>query len=370
MRKLRIGVNALYLIPGGVGGTEIYLRSLLAALAAIDQRHEYIIFTNRETGPDLVPEAPNFRNAATGVRASNRPIRLLWEQVRLPGAGLREGLDVLFNPGFTSPMFCRYPGATVFHDLQHLRHPKYFRFWERPFWNRFLEQSARTSDLLIAVSQQTAEDLDYFYDGVGKKTRVIHHGVDERLFGIGWEPSPADPFLLCVSTLHPHKNIRRLVRVFGEFHRQRPGWRLVLAGVRGYDARPVERLVVKLGLAESIRITGWIPRDELYELYRKAHAFVYPSTFEGFGMLVLEALAAGVPTCCSDIPPLREVAGEMVVFFDPASDNDLLGALKKVTGDEDLRERLGREGRERARGFSWTECARATLKALEEASEY
>ena len=81
---MRIGVNALYLIPGGVGGTEIYLRSLLTALAEIDHHNQYFVFTNRETGADLVPVQANFTHVPQAVRAVNRPFRLLWEQTVLP----------------------------------------------------------------------------------------------------------------------------------------------------------------------------------------------------------------------------------------------------------------------------------------------
>src|SRR5579863_6791650 len=100
-RPLRIGVNALYLIPGGVGGTEIYLRSLLTALAGIDSANQYFVFTNRETGPDLVPKASNFTAVPQPVRAVSRPMRILWEQTGLPLAIARRALDVMFNPGFT-----------------------------------------------------------------------------------------------------------------------------------------------------------------------------------------------------------------------------------------------------------------------------
>src|SRR6266853_5122715 len=106
---MRIGVNALYMIPGRVGGTEIYLRNLLAALARVDATNEYVVFTNRETGRDLVPEVANFTWAPLGVRASFRPSRILFEQFRLPVAVRKHRLHVLLNPGFTSPYFCRCP---------------------------------------------------------------------------------------------------------------------------------------------------------------------------------------------------------------------------------------------------------------------
>ncbi len=117
-----VGVNALYLIPGGVGGTEIYLRNLLRALAAIDHANQYVVFTNRETGPDLVP--PSFTHAPLPVNATNRPARLLYEQTGLAMEARRRRIDVMFNPGFTAPAFPGCPNVTVFHDLQHKRHPR------------------------------------------------------------------------------------------------------------------------------------------------------------------------------------------------------------------------------------------------------
>ncbi|HXJ40451.1 MAG TPA: hypothetical protein VNH18_14310, partial [Bryobacteraceae bacterium] len=150
IRSLRIGVNASYLIPGRVGGTEIYLRSLMAALAEIDSANQYVVFTNRETGPDLVPAAENFTCVQTSIHASFRPTRILWEQTGLPVAVARHGLDVLFNPGFTSPMLCPCASVTVFHDLQHKRRAELFRRFDLPFWRILLYASAHLSTRLLA----------------------------------------------------------------------------------------------------------------------------------------------------------------------------------------------------------------------------
>ena len=108
----RIGVNALYLIPGGVGGTEIYLRELLGALAEIDSTNQYFVFTNLETGADLVPRQGNFFWKPHAIRASFRPGRILWEQIALPLEAVRCRLDVLFNPGFTAPILAPCRQAT------------------------------------------------------------------------------------------------------------------------------------------------------------------------------------------------------------------------------------------------------------------
>lgn len=363
MTSLRIGVNALYLIPGGVGGTEVYLRSLLDGLARVDRNNEYVVFVNRETGPDLVPAAANFRAVETGLRARNRPARLLWEQLRLPGAARRERLDVLFNPGFTAPARCRCPSVTVFHDLQHKRHPEYFRWFDLPFWNWFLWQSARTSKALIAVSEATAADLERYYPGTAPRTSVVHHGVDEELRRVARRRDP-ELFLLCVSTLHPHKNLERLIRAFAGFHRKHPGFRLVLAGMKGFHTAAVERAVEERRLGGAVELTGWISREAVRDLYRRAWAFVLPTTFEGFGMPVLEALAAGVPCACSDIPPLREVAGDAALRFPPEDEKAIEEALERLVTDDALRSRLSAAGRSRAARFSWERCARETLAVL------
>jgi glycosyltransferase involved in cell wall biosynthesis len=113
-----------------------------------------------------------------------------------------------------------------------------------------------------------------------------------------------------------------------------------------------------------VELTGWIPREQLYELYRGALGFIYPSTFEGFGMPVLEAMAAGVPVACSDIPPLREIARSTVHFFDPASDREIRDALLLLASGK-----ISTEAAQlRAAEFTWEKTARATLDYLSKCS--
>src|ERR1700733_1826777 len=209
---IRIGVNALYLIPGGVGGTEIYLRELLAALAELDQVNEYLVFTNLESQSDLVPKQANFHWKPQAVHARFRPARILWEQVVLPFEAARYHLDVLFNPGFTAPLFSPCRQVTVFHDLQHKRHPEYFRWFDLPFWRLLLWASAHRSHRLIAVSEATKTDLLRFYNLRADRGTVVPHGVNPEFFTL--DRSQPKPYLLCVSTLHPHKNIERLIRAY------------------------------------------------------------------------------------------------------------------------------------------------------------
>jgi len=355
----RIGINALYLIPGGVGGTEIYLRRLLAALASIDHSNEYLVFTNLETDADLVPSSPNFHWIRQAMHARFRPGRILWEQTVLPVAAARYKLDVLFNPGFTAPVLAPCACVTVFHDLQHKRHPEHFRWFDLPFWKLLLWASAHRARQLIAVSEATRDDLVSVYRIPPERISVVHHGVEPDFFTL--DRTRTEPFVLCVSTLHPHKNLDRLIRTYA---RSKRDCRLTIVGMRGFFAQAIEALIAELGVKDSVQLTGWIPRDELLQLYASAHAFVYPSTFEGFGMPVLEAMAAGIPVACSDIPPLREVAGDAALYFDHLDEDAIAIALDRVVTDAPLRAQLAQAGPERAHQFSWERAARETLDAL------
>ena len=365
---MRIGVNALYLIPGAVGGTEIYLRNLLHSLGEIDAVNHYFLFTNRETGQALGPRQANFHLIEQPVRAAFRPARILWEQTAFPIAVAAHGIDVLLNPGFTAPLVCGCPQVTVFHDLQHKRHPEHFRWFDLPFWRFFLFWSAHLSRTVIADSAASGADLDRFYRLPSRKIRVVPLGVDPKFFAIASARRP-EPMLLAVSTLHPHKNLDRLLAAFRAFHQKRPQFRLAITGLRGFHSANLERLRDELGLASSVEFTGWIPREELYDMYARAWAFLYPSTFEGFGLPVLEALAAGVPAACSRIEPLASIAGSATLQFDPGNDAEILAAMDRLTSDESLRERLAAAGPERASQFSWLTTARQTLDALREAAQ-
>jgi glycosyltransferase involved in cell wall biosynthesis len=362
---MRIGVNALFLIPGGVGGAEIYLRSLLSAMAEIDSRNEYFLFTNRETGGGLGPKSPNFVTVEQPVRAASRPRRILWEQAALPIVAARLRLDVMLNPGFTAPLACPCPQVTVFHDLQHKRHPEHFRWFDLPFWRILLFWSAQLSRFLVAVSDATAVDLRRFYRLPELKIRVILSGVDPVFFEVGQRRRP-EAFLLAVSTLHPHKNLDRLLRAFALFRGKHPEFRLVVCGMHGFSTAALHELRDSLGLTGSVEFPGWIPREDVYDLYARASAFVYPSTFEGFGLPVLEAMAAALPAACSNIEPLSTIAGDAVLQFDPGDTGAIAASMARLVEDEALRGRLSAAGPPRAALFSWRATAESMLEILQQ----
>ena len=277
-------------------------------------------------------------------------------------------LDVLLNPGFTAPLVCPCPQVTVFHDLQHKRHPEYFRWFDLPFWNFFLFWSAHVSRLLLAVSAATAADL-------------LQLLPPARIRRCGWRPwasirssstSPAAarpsrscwPSPRCIRT----RTWMACCAPSPASAGRHPEFRLVVCGLHGFSTGPLHDLRDALGLRDAVDFPGWIPREELHDLYARAWAFLYPSRFEGFGLPVLEALAAGIPTACSaDRAAGRASPATPPCEFDPLDTTAMAEAMLRITADEALRTRLAEAGPRRAAQFSWRETAETTLAALRSA---
>lgn len=374
---LRIGINALYLIPSRVGGSEIYLRRLLAALARIDPVNHYVIFTNRENRGSF-PLGENFTEHPCPVRAFFRPGRIAWEQAVLPRRVRKERIDVLHSPGFTAPLFCPCPSVVTILDTIYLEFPDAFPAGASLAMRRLSRLCAARSRAVIALSRYSrdrivsalevspsAVNVIYLASGLPEETKT----APETLGGLLKRRRIKYPYVLAVSAAHPHKNLVRLVEAYYLARRRGVEHSLVLMGVRHsrYFQR-VEKTVRRLGLESEVVFTGWVPENEKALLYSGAALLVYPSLLEGFGLPVVEAMRRGVPVACSDVPSLAEAAGSAARFFDPYSVEEMGEAIRECLTDENLRERLIVAGREHADGFSWEETARRTLDVYRRAA--
>jgi glycosyltransferase involved in cell wall biosynthesis len=367
-KPLRIGINLLFLLPGQVGGTEIYTRNLLNALARTDSANEYFIFHNAETESAITPAQANFTDCPQLVHATSRPARLIFEQTILVAEIVRRRLDVLLNFGLTAPLLCPTKMVTVFYDLQYKVHPENLSALELLVYKTLLPASARRSKRIVAMSEAARAQLDRFYPWSSSKIDVVPHGIEERFAQIALAregTTATSDFILSVSTLDPHKNFDGLLRGFARYRRTHPDKRLVIVGIKGPETDRLANLRAELGLEGCVEFTGWIPRERLYELFERASAFVFASRFEGFGIPVLEAISAGVPTACSAIPSLLEIASGSARFFDPENVEEIAAALADVTDDNALRAKLVEAGKERSHAFGWADSAARLRDTLE-----
>jgi len=254
----------------------------------------------------------------------------------------------------------RFPRqVSTFHDLFVLTGD----YSTPEFRERFAAQAreaAAASDLIIAVSKFTASQVEDLLHVPASRIRVIHHGIVPRPL----PDLPREKMILCIGAIQRRKNQAALVRAF----RAMPSdWRLVLAGSQGYEAAETLR---EIGNSDQIQVTGYIPDAELATLYARASIFAFPSLDEGFGMPILEAMAAGIPVLTSDRSSMPEVvrgaAGDAALLVDPTNDEQIEAKLKELVTNETLRQSLIEKGRARARNFTWEKAVEQTAAVYRE----
>jgi len=379
---MRIGINALFLIPGKVGGSEVYLRNLICHLAKIDRQNEYILFTNRENSGTFQLSQPNFTEVLCPIKASFRPARVLWEQFILPLQAKKYKIEVLHSPGYTAPLlaFCR--SIVTIHDMNCFHYPEDFSKLTTFFLKLLVTLAARRSDKIITVSRNSKKDIVQILEISESKTCVVYEagsshlsvpiaienkvrGKPKQRYGINKR------FILTVSVSHPHKNLYRLMKAYDILYRKyQIDCQLVIVGVKGRAQSVLVSLVKELSLQKRVVFTGWIPNEHLSLLYSQADLFVLPSLFEGFGIPILEAMAHGTAVVSSNNASLPEVAGDAALLVDPYNVEEIAEAMHRILTDETLRAALIKKGFNRASQFSWEKTARETLEVYKKVCEH
>lgn len=365
---MHVGLNLIYLTPGESGGMETYARELIPHLAT-QPGLTLTAFVNRAAASAGGPWAEYAEQITVDVDVANRIQWVRAEQQLLPGLCRRAGVDLLHSLGSTAPLWGATPRVTTVHDLLYAKVPE-AHFGLRALGMRALvPAAARRSRRVIVDAASTRDDLEADLGIDPAKVDVVPlaaadtgaepagEPVLRERFGLGDRP-----VVLSVSAKRPHKNLAALVRAVAALPAgQRPV--LVIPGYRTPHEAELAELAAGLGVAEDLRMPGWIDAAELEGLYAMARACVLPSRYEGFGLPVLEAMRRGVPVACSDRSSLPEVAGGAALLFDPDDQGAVQGALGQLMADAALRERLSAAGRERAALFSWQASAEATAES-------
>ena len=365
---MRIGINLLYLLPGLVGGTETYAKCLLDALALVDDQNQYVVFVNRESRSWPLPEG--FERVVCPVDATNRASRYLFEQFRLPFLLSRNKVDLVHSLGYVTPFFTPCPSVVSILDIIY-DYPGSYGFFRRQMLKLLVGASARFSNRIITISSASKyEIMSRLHVRRDKITvSLLSHKPREASGEFGQLGLTMDhlgiagDYLLAFSSLSPSKNIPMLLSAFAQY-RQDAGatTQLVLVGHPPKNGVPLRELVDELQLGDAVVFTGYLSDEQLSTVLRHALAFIFPSLYEGFGLPVLEAMDAGVPTACSNAASLPEVAGDAALMFNPRSLDEMTHALTRLLSEPTLREQLVRRGYENARRFSWRNTAETTLQ--------
>ena len=364
-----MGITTLACVPRRSGGDATYVRALVAHLPAVDPGVRYVLFAARWNA-GLFRAAPNVRIVPCAVPAGSFALRALWEQAMLPVLAARAGLDVFHAPVNVAPLALAQPLVLTLHEAEPFLPTTQMPGWLRRYWQVTRGLSARRARRILAVSGVAADEIAGAMRLPRAALTVVHHGVDLGRFSPRGPRRAPPGYLLWIGQAYPRKNLDTLVRSYALLARQgaQPPPLHVL-GAAGWRDAEVRRLVGELGLGERVRFEGWVPDAELAAWYRGAALLVVPSLHEAFGLPVLEALACGTPVLCADQPALREVGGEVALFVNAREPERLAEGIARALGDPALRARVAEAGPARARRFSWSAAAAATLDVYRAAAE-
>jgi glycosyltransferase involved in cell wall biosynthesis len=358
-----------------VGGLGTYQRMLARHLAdATAGRVHATLFAGR----DAEPLPPGLTVHRSRVPLAPRLLRLPYEHAGLPWAGRRARLDVFHFCDQASSIVPPAPRTVVtVHDLAMARVPETFGRRRAAYKRAMTGQAVRRATLVIAVSAATARDVVELVGIDPARVRVVAHGVDPR-FGEADDATSAAAaralalparYLLYVGRLEPRKNLPVLVDAYAQARRRHAlAAPLVIAGAPSWLDEDLEGRALRAGVADHVHFLGHVPDALLPGLVAGALAVAYPSRYEGFGLPVLEAMAAGTPVVTSNVSSLPEVAADAALLVDPDDTDGLADALARLAGDDVLRERLIAAGLARAATFTWPRAAAETVAVYLEAA--
>ena len=368
---MRFAVDA-HAIGRHLTGNEVYVRSLLSALAGQTQGCELIAYVSSDDAGQALPARIHRRRIAANPfrRLGFDLSRKVW----------RDRPDLL-HVQYTAPLVCPVPIVVSVHDVSFLEHPEYFTRQRALQLQLTVRRTVQRAAKVLTVSEFSRLSILRAYgDLCEDKVVAVPNGPGAELRPISRESAVAavrnrfaiaTPFVLSVGDLQPRKNHISLIHAFARLVRAHPQLpqHLVLAGKDTWFSDRVRAAAMESGIAERIRFLGFVPDADLLQLYNACDIFAFPSLYEGFGLPVLEAMACGRAVACSETSALPEVVDGAAILFDPYSLDEIARAMRDLLVDSQLRARKERQGIQRAAHFSWRNTAAKTLDVFFEVAE-
>ena len=418
-----IGINAAAAIKQPRTGVEEYVYQLIKHLTMLPEAREHRFFLyapsikNKKCHAEFIsashgipkqvrddkkenlfdfPLPPNFI-----IKELKWPLPFLWTQMRLAWELRWHKPDALFIPAHVLPFVSSENSVVAVHGLEYEYFPEHYLFWRRWYLRWSTKSAVRRARKIIAVSENTKNDLVKLYRVKAEKIEVVHHGISfshsdpaeageesrpngrsgirQRSLATLGMTAVAKPYILYLGRLETKKNVQGILEAYKILKKEYGvPHELVLAGGRGYGYEKIKEKIDNFndyhaefisaphGIPKQVRDDkiiepGYVDNDTKWQLLSGADIFIFPSFYEGFGLPILEAQSAGVPVVTSANSCLPEIAGEGALFVNPKNPAQIAEAIKLIIDDSDLRDKLRQSGFENLKRFSWAKCAKETL---------
>ena len=361
-----------FVLPGKLEGIGWYSYETARRMALMHPEHEFLFLFDRPFSPSLV-DGENVTGYRIRPQARHPFLWYAWFEWSIPRALKQLKADVFFSPDGFCSLKSDVPTLMVVHDLAFEHYSHHVSGLVQRFYRYFSPRYARRAEHIATVSNASRLDLMTRYGVNPDKIDVVYNGANTQFEPLDPQEqakarqqyTDGTPYFVYVGSVHPRKNLVRLLQAFDQFADQNPEQNLLIAGRMAWKTGPVEALLRTMRHRSRVYFAGHLEPEALKAVLGSATALLYPSLFEGFGIPIVEAFYAEVAVLTSNCSSMPEVAGSAAELVDPTDVEDIARGMNRLANDPAYRQQLIQAGRHERQRFSWDLTAQKTWQALE-----
>jgi glycosyltransferase involved in cell wall biosynthesis len=358
---MRIGVDARPIEVSQRAGIQNYVYHVLKNIDSED----ICLFFKSVNNADIFKDKINFSSQIIGLPFYRWKMEQLWERYLLPRKVNKTHIDVFWGGRFYVPGGLKCRAVATIHDLAFLKIPGLISKDVVKYFDSLIKQSVKSANSFIAISETTKNDFCDLYDVPGERVDIIYNGYDpyfqqeisnEEIEIVLKKFEIKQSYILFIGTLEPRKNLRNLFKAYLNSKACKENVPLVICGKMGWLQDQFMQEIKPYIESKKVILTGYVTDKELLCLYKRSLFFAFPSLYEGFGIPILEAMAAGVPVLTSGNSSMKELFMDCTEQIDPYDIDSISDGIDRLL-DKDLRDTLATKGKKKANNFSWSKCA-------------
>ncbi|MEO0787222.1 MAG: glycosyltransferase family 1 protein [Bacteroidota bacterium] len=369
---MRIAINTRFLLPQYLEGLGNFTWEVSRRLVDRHPEHDFLFCFDRAYDPKYVV---GDRTTAQVIWPPARRDFLwrVWFEFRLPQVLSSWRADVFLSPDGYCSLRSQVPTVMVTHDLAFLHYPDQVPAWALRYYRKWTPKFLDRAEHVVTVSEFVKQDILNSYSIGDDKISVSCNGVreifkplsEDEIEKVRQRNSNGKPYFFYLGSVHPRKNLTRLIKAYSRFRASGgPDYPLLLGGRLAWQLSEVQTAHEQSDYRSDIQFLDYLPTPEAARLLAASQALVYPSLSEGFGVPVLEAMQVDVPVITSNVTSLPEVAGDAAILIDPTSEEQLAQALLQISQNAELRNQMIERGRKQRQMFSWEKATDVVEEAI------
>jgi glycosyltransferase involved in cell wall biosynthesis len=337
-------------------------------LLELDNKNEYFLLYK---GSKIIQNFRDYHNVTEiSIPAKSK---IVWDQIATPKLAKKLGVDIIMHTKLTIPLFTRKKTVMLLHGSERFHFKRFHPLSDRIYFRTIYPQYLKRATAILSDCENAKKDIVKKVGVEPKKIKTVHLAgdpafrviQDSRLLEkVKTKYSLPDQFIIYVGHIYPGKNVGRLFKAL-KMVRQRFNIKLVMAGNKRWKFEKDLDLIQELGLEKHIQSIGYVPLEDLVSLYNLADMTVFPSYYECFPAIPLDANASGCPVVTSNTGGTPEAAGDAALFVNPLNVEEIADAIIKILDSEQARQELVEKGFRNSKRFSWKKTAAKTLAVLE-----